>query len=186
MTLSDITVRIFMRCLFDKNYEGVDNWDELYTSYIDTSGLGKEGELPLHIAIHNLNARLLDITSFLEFQSKVYRLVKMPHIPRMGEINKYGHRLTWDPQNDNFLDQLNAVDLKERRNYVEMKKLQKELKQIQQAQTPNTVSARNQFVIMLNTLGKEGYKIGKDKTDMLELSLMIKQHGLDVEAAKQG
>jgi hypothetical protein len=34
---------------------------------------------------------------------------------------------------------------------------------------------------MLNTLGKEGYKIDRDKTDMEELSLMIKQHSEDVE-----
>ena len=103
----------------------------------------------------------------------------MPNIVRICAfqikgLNKYGHRITWDPDNDNFLDQLNLVENKEKRNYVEMKKLQKELKQMQDAQKPNTVSARNSFVTMLNSLNKAGYAIDKDKTDMLELSLMIK------------
>jgi hypothetical protein len=38
---------------------------------------------------------------------------------------------------------------------------------------------------MLNVLGKEGYKIDKDKTDMEELALMIKQHSDDIAALNQ-
>lgn len=185
MQLSDITVRKFMNCLFNKDYTGVDNWDQLYTSYIDLSGLGEEGQLGLHVAIHNLNIRLKHITDFLEFQTKVYHLINMPHIPTMHDLKGYGHRLTWDPQNDNYIDQLNLVESKEKRNYVEMKKLQKELKQMQDAIKPNTTSARNSFLIMLNVIGRDqGYKIDRDKTDMEELSLMIKQHGDDVRAAQ--
>lgn len=182
MTLSATTVRTFERCLFDKDYTGVDNWEELYTAYIDTSGLGQEGQLGLHVAIHNLDVRLKDITDFLEFQSKIYRLVNMPHVPTIDDVKKYGHRLTWP--SDDFLDQLNAIESKEKRKYVELKKLNKELRLMKDAEKPGTISARNQWLIMLNILSKDqGYKIDRDNTYMDELSLLIKQHGDDVRAA---
>jgi len=91
MTLSDITVKTFMRCLFNKDYEGVDNWEELYTSYIDLSGLGERGNLPLYVAIHNLDVRLKHITGFLEFQSQVFLLTKSPHMDTINGLKRYGH-----------------------------------------------------------------------------------------------
>ena len=139
-----------MECLFNKNFGDIENWDQIYTSYIDLSGLGEQGQLATHVAIHNLNIRLKHISDFLEFQTKVYKLIKMPHIPTINDMRPYGHRLTWDPQNDTFIDQLNMIEAKEKRNYVEMKKLQKELKQMQDAMVPTTISARNSFVLMLN------------------------------------
>lgn len=182
MNLSDITVRTFMRCLFNKDYSGVDNWEGLYTQYIDLSGLGEQGQLSLYVAIHNLNIRLFFMTHWLEFQTKVYNLVKMPHLPTIDDAKQFGHRINWNPDNDTFLEQLRIIESKEKRQYVEMKRLSKELEEMKLAEKPETVSARNSFVIMLNMLGKEGYKIDRDKTDMEELALMIKQHGEDVQA----
>jgi len=186
MQLSDITVRVFMRCLFNKDYSGVENWEELYTSYIDLSGLGESGQLGLYVAIHNLNVRLFRVTAFLEFQSKVFDLIGMPQLEKLDDMKEYGHKLNWNPlQPEEFLPQLIRIEQKEKRNYVQLKNLEKELEEMRQAEKPGTVSARNSFVIMLNMLGKEGYKIDKDSTDMEELSLMIKQHGDDVAALNQ-
>lgn len=183
MQLSDITVRVFMRCLFNKDYSGVDNWEELYTEYIDLSGLGKDGQLGLHVAIHNLNIRLFRITAFLELQNKVFNLIGMPQLEKINDMAEYGHRLTWNPEEpEMFLPQLIRIEQKEKRNYVEKLNLEKELDEMVKAESPGTTSARNSFVIMLNVLGKEGYKIDKDKTDMLELALMIKQHGDEMAA----
>lgn len=183
MQLSDITVRQFMKCLFDKDYTGVDNWEDLYTQYIDTSGLGEQGQLGTLVAIHNLTIRLKFISDFLEFQSKVFDLIKMPHLLYLNDLNKYGHKITWNPEEPElFIPQLKKIEAKEKRNYVELKELQQEIESKKEAENPNTVSARNSFVIMLNVLGKEGYKIDKDKTDMLELALMIKQHSDDIAA----
>jgi len=186
MQLSDITVRVFMRCLFNKDYSGVENWEELYTSYIDLSGLGESGQLGLYVAIHNLNVRLFRITAFLEFHAKVFDLVGMADLDRLDMIKDYGYRLKWNPlQPEEFLPQLIRIEQKEKRQYVELKTLEKELEEMRQAEKPGTVSARNSFVIMLNMLGKEGYKIDKDSTDMEELALMIKQHGEDIAALNQ-
>jgi hypothetical protein len=185
MQLSDITVRVFMRCLFNKDFSGVDNWEELYTEYIDLSGLGEQGNLPLLVAIHNLNVRLKFITGFLEFQTKVFEVARVPHLAYLDDVNKYGHKIIWDPeQPEEFLPQLIRIEQKEKRNYVELKNLEKERDEMKEAEKPETTSARNSFVIMLNVLGKEGYKIDKDKTDMVELALMIKQHGEDVQAVQ--
>jgi len=186
MELHDITVRVFMRCLFNKDYTGVDNWEELYTKYIDLSGLGEEGQLSTHVAIHNLNVRLFRITAFLELHSKVFDLIGMPHLEHMDDMSEYGIKLHLNHEEpEMFLPQLIRIEQREKRNYVELKELEKELEEMKQAENPKTVSARNSFVIMLNVLGKEGYKIDKDKTDMLELSLMIKQHSDDIAALNQ-
>ena len=189
MELQDITVRTFMKCLFSKDYTDVgdfNDFDILYTKYIDLSGLGEQGNLPLCVAIHNLNVRLKFISGYLEFQTKVFNLIKMPHIPHLDDINKYGHKINWNPDEpEMFLPQLIRIEQKEKRNYVELKSLEKELEEIKEAEKPETVSARNSFVIMLNALSKDGYRIDKDNTDMEELSLMIKQHNEDVKALNQ-
>lgn len=186
MELHEITVRVFMRCLFNKDYTGVDNWDELYTKYIDLSGLGEQGQLGLHVAIHNLKIRLFRITHFLELHSKVFDLVGMPHLEHMDDMKEYGIRLSWNPgEPEMFLPQLIKIEQREKRNYVELKELEKEVEEMKEAENPKTVSARNSFVIMLNVLGKEGFKIDKDKTDMEELSLMVKQHSDDIAALNQ-
>src|SRR6185312_13029633 len=188
MQLSDITVRTFMKCLFNKDFEGVgeENWERLYTEYIDLSGMGEEGQLGLYVGIHNLTVRLKFITDYLEFQSKVFHLVGMPHLEKLPYIHKFGHRPKWNPQEpEKFLIELQKIETKEKRNYVELKMLEKELEDMQKIQKPQTVNARNSFVVMLNVLNKDGYKIDRDKTDMEELALMIKQHGEDIKAINQ-
>ena len=183
MELQDITVRTFMKCLFNKDFTGIDNWDDLYTKYIDLSGLGENGQLSIQVAIHNLNIRLFRITQYLEFQTKVFDLIRMPYLPKLEDMVEYGHKVKWNPDEpEMFLPQLIRIEQKEKRNFVELKELEKELDDMRQTEKPETVNARNSFVIMLNVLGKEGYRIDKDKTDMEELSLMIKSHGEDVSA----
>jgi hypothetical protein len=110
----------------------------------------------------------------------------MPHLEHMDDMSEYGIKLHWNPEEpEMFLPQLIRIEQREKRNYVELKELENELEEMKQAENPKTVSARNSFVIMLNVLGKEGYKIDKDKTDMEELSLMIKQHSDDIAALNQ-
>jgi len=185
LELCDITVRVFMRCLFNKDYTDVPNWEELYTKYIDLSGLGEEGQLGLYVAQHNLTVRLKHITDFLELQQKVFSLTGYPYAAAFEDMRQYGHRVTWNKDEpENFLTQLMRIETKEKRNYAELKKVEKELDDAEKSKDPKTVNARNSFVIMLNILRKDGNQIDKDKTDMEELSLMIKQHRDDVRAAE--
>jgi len=82
------------------------------------------------------------------------------------------------------MQQLKMIESKEKRNYIELKGLKKDLDSMKKTEDPKTVNARNSFVLMLINLEKDGYKIDEDKTSMEKLALMIKQHGDDVAAMK--
>jgi len=183
MQLSDITVRIFMRCLFNKDYEGVDNWEELYTAYIDLSGMGESRHLQLMVTIHNLQVRLSFIQGWLEFQKTWTKQFKEPFIEGFKDMEKFNHRVTWDPGKPlDFIEQLKRIEAKEKRNVAELDLQMKELDELMKTKKhKEKATDRADFIRMLNTLGKEGYKIDRDKTDMEELSLMIKQHSEEVE-----
>lgn len=158
-----------MRCLFNEDYQGVDNWEELYITYIDLSGLGLDGQLGLYVAIHNLNVRLYRITGFLEFHSKVFELIGMPDLERMDLIKDYGYRLIWNPETpETFLQQLKLIEGKEKSNYTELKKLKETLNQMK----------KDEFSIMLNVLDKAGYRFDKTSTNMEELLLIIKKNSI--------
>lgn len=185
LQLSDISVRVFMRCLFNKDYTDVPNWEDIYTQYIDLSGLSKEGHLGLLVAKHNLEVRLKHISDWLELQQKVFELLNKPHLPSIDDLLKYAHRVSWDPeQPEKFIERLLYIEGYEKRNHVELRMILKEIDNLEKVQNHKTVNARNEFVIMLNVLRKNGNPVDKDKTDMEELSLMIKSHRDEVAAYK--
>ena len=182
LTLADITVRRFMQALFNKDLTDLPNWEELYTSYIDLSGLGQEGQLGLYVGIHNLEVRLSFMTTWLETQAGIFKATGIIYTPGFENVHRYGHRPVDNAET--FETQLNRIEAKEKTYVSHLRKLRKELEQMQKAEKPETVNARNQFVTMLNVIGKsQQYAINKDTTDMEELCLMIKQHGDDVKAA---
>lgn len=186
MKLSDISVRKFMACLFNKDYSDVENWDTLYLEYIDLSGIGENRELALMTNIHNLQVRLAHITSFIEFQKLFYLEFNQPYVKAFDDLRKYNHKLNWDPSNrEEFLNQLKRVEAKEKRNVAELDVLIKELTDIKKGApvVKEDHNSRADFIRMLNSLNKEGYSIDKDKTDMEELSLMIKQQNEEYQAA---
>ena len=185
MQLSDITVRVFMQCLFNKNYEGVgEEWADIYTQYIDKSGLGETRQLELVISIHNLQTRLSFITGWLEFQKNWVIQFGEPFIKGFDDIKQFGHRLIWEAGYPmQFLERLKLIESKEKRNYVEMEIQMRELETlVKTGKYKEKINERDEFVRMLNVLGKDGYKIDRDKTDMEELALMVRAHGEDIEA----
>lgn len=187
MTLSDITVRVFMRCLFNKDYEGVDDWERLYTEYIDLSGMGETRQLELVVAIHNLQTRISFISGFIEFQKTWLLQFGEPFEQGFEDVRKFGYKLHWEAgYPTQFVDQLQKMETKEKRNIAQLDAEMKELDEFTKTgKHKQKASDRADFVRMLNTLGKEGYKIDRDKTDMEELSLMIRQHSEDIEALNQ-
>lgn len=176
MTLSEVTIRVFMKCLFNKDYEGiggVENWEDIYIQYIDTMGICNNGLLEIEVGIHNLEARLMHITGWLEFQSEVFKRTGHPYEPAFADIQKYGHK----PTVDDFEAQLTRIESKEKKNISHLNRMRKEKEALQKIAQPETVNARNSFLTMLNIISKsQGYKIDKDTTDMEELCIMVRDH----------
>jgi hypothetical protein len=82
-----------------------------------------------------------------------------------------------------FEQQLVLIEAKEKRNVAELDVLMKELNEIQRGEpaVKEDSNSRKDFIRMLNNLGRAKFIIDKDKTDMEELSLMIKQYNEDFE-----
>jgi len=182
MTLAEINIRTFMRCLFNKDFTGVDNWEELYTMYIDQSGICNNGQLEIEVAIHNLEARLHHISGWLELQWKILKITGQPYEPLFADVHRYGHK----PTVDDFENQLIRIEAKEKKNISQINRLRKDRESIKQVAQPDTVNARNSFLTMLNVLSKnQGYRIDKETTDMEELCVMIRDHNEQAKKQEQ-
>lgn len=192
-TLEQINIRRFMLMLFNKQFDDCTNWEELYTQYIDVSGLGKTGQLGLLTAIHNLDVRIGFINEWLRMQRGILILTNEPYYPAFEDLNNagYGHRAVWTDK-EQFEKLLSKIESKEQRISSDHRMLTKELESMQRAEKPGTVDARNQFFILLNVIGKhQGYAINKDDTNMLEFSLMVnsfneEQRAMEKENEKHG
>ena len=187
MQLSDISVRRFMAALFNKDLTGLNNWEELYMSFIDLSGMGESRESALMVGIHNIQVRLTVIEGFINYQTKFLQEFDMPFEQGFDDIKCYGHRLTWDAGNPGaFLKQMKLVESKENKNISQLDVLYKELKDLRENGHKADSTSRADFVRMLNTLNKAGFTIDKDKTDMEELSLMIKDYNAEQKLNNKG
>lgn len=176
---SDCSVRVFMKCLFEQDYKDLDGGDfeKIFTEYIDLSGIGETKELELMIAIQNIQARITYIDAMVDIQKKFLHEFGMPFVNAFDDFRKYNHRLSWDPENpDQFITQLQRVVVIEKKFQAELDTKVAELKKLKKdgIQPGDKDNGRRDFVRRLNSLGKDGYQIDKDKTNMEELALMIK------------
>ncbi len=186
MTLAEITVRKFMAALFNKQRDGIDDWDGLYLSYIDLSGIGETHELSLMTAIHNLQVRLAHVNSYIDFQRKFFSEFFMPYEKSFPDMHKYNIRFTWNPMDpEGFIRQMKVAETNEKRNIAELDLLEKELRDIKKGApaVKEDHNSRANFIRMLNSLNKAGYKIDKDLTDMEEVCLMIRAQREEYDAA---
>lgn len=205
--LDEITIRMFMRCIFNKDYGHIENFEDLYTEYIDRSGMGKDGQLGVRQNIHNLKCRLGKMTGWLQIQMDVlaYNVSKgepAPHYGSMKDVQEYGHFPIWNGDQDYILlhstkdaeeiqqaivrlnghassykKQLLRIEAVEKSYKSQLNMAEKELKQMEGAEKPETIDARNSFFTLLAVIGKNQCgAIDKDKTCMHEFAIMVKMY----------
>jgi len=175
----ECSVRIFMKCLFNQDYEalGGGDFEKIHTEYVDLSNIGQTKEFDLMNAIHNLQTRIMTVPILVQVQFGFFKNFEMPFVNAFDEFKKYGHRITWDPERPElFIGQMERVAIKEKKFTAELDTRLKELTDLKKNGVKVDSNSRHSFVKMLNTLGKEGYQIDKDKTDMEEMSLMIREY----------
>lgn len=166
-----------MACLFDKDETGLEggDWEKLFTEYVDISGIGETIEFDLLLSIHNIQVRMTFIASMVELQKRFFKEFNMPFLKAFEDFKKYGHRISWDASDPGkFITELQRIEVRERRFQSELDVKVKELKKLKKDGVQPNTDGRKDFVRQLNNLGKVGYKIDRDKTDMEELALMIK------------
>lgn len=168
-----------MECLFEKKYDGLDggDFDKIFTEYVDLSGIGATKEYDLMTAIHNVQSRMIYMAGMIDIQKEFLKNFDMPFVNAFPKFREKGHRLVWDPENPGlFVQQLQMVETMEKKSKAELDTKMKELTVLKKDGIKPNSSGRQDFVKKLNQLNKAGYKIDKDKSDMEELALMIKEH----------
>lgn len=214
--LDEVPLRNAMRGIFNRDYGDIENFEDLYTEYIDRSGMGKDGQLGIRVNIHNLECRGRFMTGWLQIQMDVLtynvnRNDPEPHITSMNDANMYGHFPKWEgggllielrelnqlikerPENEDikgtvsiklgelqthaaaYRKQLLRIEAGERSYQSQLNMARKELKQMEGAETPQTVDARNSFLTLIAIIGKnQQHAIDKDQTSWHEFAVMVK------------
>lgn len=175
----DCSVRLFMTCLYDKDTSGLNggNFENIFTEYVDLSGIGETREFDLLTGIHNIQTRMTFIETMLIIQRRFYYEFEIPFVDAFQDLKKYGHHLKWDPNNPvAFLKQLETIEIIEKKSQAELDAKYKELKTLKKDGVKSDHNGRIDFIRQMNALNKDGYKIDKDKTDMEEYALMIRDY----------
>ena len=174
---SECSIRLFMTCLFGKNTEGLNggDFDKIFTEYIDLSGIGETKEYDLLWSIHNIQSRVTFIAAMIDLQKKFFKEFDMPFVNAFDDFRSYGHRLKWNQEKpEEFLNQLRMIEVREKKFQAELDAKVVELQKLKKEGVTADSNGRADFVRQLNSLGKAGFRIDKDKTDMEELALMIR------------
>lgn len=184
------TVRQFMNAWFRNDYSIIseEEFRVVRTEYIDTAGLYDENIFQKVCYIYFLNSRINSISLSLKLQKDFLKEFDIPYKPAFSFLSKFGHRVKWNNDIDDFLQQLDKIERRESRytsmienEIVELKKLQKQAK-INDEEEEDIKVVRERFIRTINTLGKIGYKIEYDGTTVEEMALMIKQQTEEVES----
>lgn len=173
-----------MRCLFEDDHEGVENFDAIWTEYIDISGIAESRDKDLLVAIHNVDVRLFVVPEMIVFQKKFFAEWErehgsgMPYIDGFWFFKKHGHRLKWNEDDPgNFFQQLEFVEIKERKFIAERDDLRKQQKLLHTKGVAIDGNGRREFIKLLNAVGKyRRNDIDRDKTDMETYAYMIKDY----------
>src|ERR1700749_359678 len=192
MTISECSIKVFMECLCNKKYDGVggfDNWNSIYTEYIDLSGSADTKECSLKRTILDIELRLSFINSVIEVNIRSLNAFNLPFPGTIEDIKNYGHHIAWNGDKEDFVKQLKKIERRESKRIAEREGLIKELNQlVKEGMKATNVKEndRKNFLVLLNGIGKhQGYGIDKDKTMMDEFSLMVKSRKDEYEALMQ-
>ena len=157
-------------------FEGVEieNFEDIYSDYIDISGLSETQEYSLLTVIHNLNARLIAVPHYVAVQEETVKIFGKYHPIATERLSKYGYRMPLDPINAPKM--LSNIISKEKRFRYDLQAAEDKLKALKKpdSEPQDIKKQRRAFVKMLNSLGTK-YRIDRDKTTVEELALMVKE-----------
>ena len=196
------SINVFMKCAFGNNLQALiitgdateeelkKAWDNIYTEYVDISGMIQSIEFDLMKSIFVLDCRIKKISLLVYVQHESLNKIGMPCIGAFGYLKEYGYQLTWDPENgniDEFKKQLLNIESAEKAYGFQIKKMQGELEQLKRNRGKDEQeerSPRKEFVRSLNNLEKSGFRIDRDKTTIEDLALMICDNNSEAERMK--
>lgn len=181
MKASECSIKIFMLCLCEGKLElvgGEENWDALYTEYIDLSGAADTKECTLLRNIHNIKCRLWMISSLIAHQISWHSQFSVPFPHAFKDFKGYGHRLVWNDDWPDFEKQLQRVETKEKKKVAELDILQKEYEKLKaHGLKAKDVKANDKkdFIKLIHAIEENrGFALSRTETMIDEFAIMVK------------
>ena len=169
-----------MSAWFKEDYSQLskDDFDTVYSEYIDATGMFASEEFDLVSGIHYINNRINTIKTWVSLQKQCLFLLGEPFLDELDFLSKYGHHVSWNNDIEDFNKQLDRIIIRDSRYQIDLEQKYKkldELKNKKDIKEPTKKDEREQFIRMINSLGKIGFNIDKNETTVEELALMLKQ-----------
>ena len=193
MAYENYSIKQFMSALFkaDRSVMNEDEFNIVYTEYIDTAGLFESEEFEKVSYIYYINNRINSIKIAIRLQKEFLNNFDLPYIEGLSFFKKFGHTLYWTNPKDtrdhetrrsDFFKALDKIEAREKKYITILETSIKDLTtyRLKKNKKETTVQqSRAAFIRTLNTLGKIGYKIDTEKTSVEEYAYMIKQQTED-------
>lgn len=179
MAYENYSIREFMNALFknDRSVMDEETFQLVNTEYIDTAGLYETEEFSQVSYIHYLNGRINSVKIAVRLQRAFLDKFDVPYTPGFEVLKKNGHVVKWNKNKEEFLKSLERIENKEKKYLSELEGCIKKLtdKRAKKINNEEPVQiSRGGFIRTINSLGKIGYKIDKDKETVEDLAFMIK------------
>lgn len=187
MAFENYTIKQFMSCWFKQDYTEIseEEFNIVYTEYIDTAGLFETEEFEKVVYIHFINGRINTVNIFIRLQREFIKEFNMPYLKGFELLKDKGYILKWNESIEDFETQLVRIEMQEKRYVSELENCIKELIDFRKTKGKSEEhplkKKRENFIRTINTLGKVGYKIDRNKDTVEDLALMIKQQFEEME-----
>jgi hypothetical protein len=175
----EVTIDMFMEAWFKEKYDRLskEDFDICYAEYIDATGLFATEEFDLVAGIHYLTNKVNSIRIWVSLQRQYILIFQEPYLEHLDFLTRYGYNIKWNGDVEDFEKQLNNILLRDSKSKVDLESKQKKLNDLRDKKdkplTPK--QTREQFIRMMNSLGKIGFTISKKETTVEELALMLTQ-----------
>lgn len=180
MAFEKYTIRQFISAMFnnDRTVMSDEEYDIVYTEYIDVAGLYESDEFNKISYIHFLSNRVNSIKLSIDVQLKFLKEFDVPFINGFTFLKKFGYIVKWEENKQKFINKLQDIENNEKKFISQLEGKIKDLTDFREKKNKSKKPVeqnRGSFIKTLNSLGKIGWKIDNDRTTVEELAWMIKQ-----------
>lgn len=156
-------------------------WDNIFTEYIDISGLYKEmEELTLMRSIQFLKARNTSISVTIQSQLQALEIIGQPLTEYFQVFESNDYHVSWNGDKKDFIAQMEQIKTEQISYETELEDLETELdnffKEQEEKIKKRPTGSRKQFLRMINNLEKLGNRIDTDKLSVERFAVMISDY----------
>lgn len=176
MKFDKYTIRQFFNAKYNDDYSVLskEDLDEVNSEFIDAAGLFESEEFKKVGYIHYLNGRVNSIKMAIRLQKDFLKEFGVPYVDDFERFKHFGHILFWDGKPEEFLKALSRIESKEKKYITQLEISIKELIDLRKNKKKSEEMTRKDFILLIFSLGKEGWNIDQDNTTVEQLAYIVK------------